>query len=302
MEWIAASPHLLTLSLIAGVSLGAISYWLVWIFMAIGDEFGDFDHRQVGLLVIMLPVARRLGNYSELIRFMPLRNYEIWAKSKLAVSGLSNVFTSREYVGSHLCLFLLGSCLPYFLLLFPNSNLAHVFIVSIVIGTLLFFVPFLVLNNIIQNRKKSIFISFPYFLDLVTLLVESGMDFGDAMESAARQLGKGPLQQEISQFAKETHLGQSRRKALHGLADRCGLPQVGTFATALIQQERLGAPIERTLRTQSDLMRTQRIEIAEELANKAPVKILLPMIVFIFPSIFLILIGPMIIQATQGLR
>src|SRR5690606_14721988 len=218
----------------------------------------------------------------------------------LSLSGLNDLFSPREYVGSHLALFLLGVTLPQFLLLYPDAVPGQVLALCLVLGILLFFMPFIVLNDIIKKRRHAIFKALPYFLDLVTLLVESGLDFSIAMDRAAQQLGKGPLQDEVNRFTHQIQLGQPRKKALNELADRSDIPQMRTLATALIQQEQLGSRIETVLRRQSEILRFQRMQMAETKANKAPVQILIPMVIFIFPSIFLILIGPMVIKSAAG--
>ncbi len=293
-----AAPY--ALAGLAAMAVAAVAYWVTWLSTSLGEEAQRFDSKQLGLLIVMLPLARRLGNYTEAVRFMPLQKYEIWAARNLSLSGLNDLFSPREYVGSHLALFLLGISLPLFLMLYPDSQIGQVLAVSLVLGILLFFMPFFVLNDIINKRRHAIFKSLPYFLDLVTLLVESGLDFSIAMDRAAQQLGEGPLQDEVNRFTRQIQLGQPRRKALTELADRSDLPQMKTLSTALIQQEQLGSKIETVLRRQSEILRFQRMQMAETKANKAPVQILIPMVLFIFPSIFLILIGPMIIKSTVG--
>jgi len=285
---------------LAAISIAAMAFWVTWLGTSIGEEAQTFDRKQVGLLIMMLPIARRLGNYSESIRWMPLKRYESWAARNLNLAGLNDLFSPREYVGSHLVLFLLGAFLPLFLLLYPDNNPLQIIIMSLVLGTVLLFMPFLVLKDIIDKRRKAIFKSLPYLMDLVTLLVESGLDFSLAMDRAAQQLGKGPLQDEINRFTRQIQLGHPRRRALTELAERSDLAQMKTLATALIQQEQLGSRIETVLRRQSEILRFTRMQNAETLANKAPVKIMIPMILFIFPSIFMILIGPMIIQSMAG--
>jgi tight adherence protein C len=222
------------------------------------------------------------------------------AARNLNLSGLNDYFSPREYVGSHLAMFLLGVCLPLFLLLYPDAKPGQVLALALILGIILFFMPFIVLNDIIKKRRHAIFKALPYFLDLVTLLVESGLDFSIAMDRAAQQLGKGPLQDEVNRFTHQIQLGQPRKKALNELADRSDIPQMRTLATALIQQEQLGSRIETVLRRQSEILRFQRMQMAETKANKAPVQILIPMVIFIFPSIFLILIGPMVIKSAAG--
>ena len=110
------------------------------------------------------------------------------------------------------------------------------------------------------------------------------------------------LQQEMKRFFKQLQLGRSRKKALLELADRSDLMEMRSFVTALIQQEELGTPLGKVMRMQGEIMRFRRIQVAEEKANKAPTQMLIPMILFIFPAIFLVLIGPMMIQAFRKVK
>lgn len=301
MNWMpegAFTPFLLAMA--AAVAFAAIGWWVTWLATGLGEEAQKSDYGQLGFLIVMLPIARRLGNYPDALRVGALAQYEEWATHNLNLSGLDEIFSPREYVGSHLVLLLIGLILPLFLLLYPDSSVNVIFLMSLVLGFSLLFLPFLVLKDIIDKRRRSIFKALPYFLDLVTLLVESGLDFGVAMDRAAGQIGAGPLQDEVNRFSRQIQLGQPRRKALTELAERSDLAQMKTLATALIQQEALGSKIETVLRRQSEILRFTRMQEAESLANKAPVKILIPMVLFIFPSIFLVLIGPMVIRASMG--
>lgn len=288
------------LALCAALAFAGVGWWVAWLATGLGEEAKKFDYGQIGFLIAMLPIARRLGNYPDWMRVGGLAQYEEWANHNLNLSGLDEIFTPREYVGSHLVLLLLGLALPLVLLLYPDSSVSIIFLMSLILGFSLLFLPFIVLKDIIDKRRRAIFKALPYFLDLVTLLVESGMDFGFAMDRAAQQIGAGPLQDEVNRFSRQIQLGQPRRKALTELADRSDLAQMKTLATALIQQEQLGSRIETVLRRQSEILRFSRMQEAESMANKAPVKILVPMVLFIFPSIFLVLIGPMVIRAYMG--
>ncbi len=167
---------------------------------------------------------------------------------------------------------------------------------------MLFIAPFYYLNQITSERRWSIFCAMPYFLDLMTLLVEAGMEFTMAIDRASQLMAAGPLQYEMKRFYKQLQLGRVRKKALMELADRSDLIEMRSFVTALIQQEELGTPLGKVMRTQGEIMRFRRIQVAEEKANKAPTQMLIPMILFIFPSIFLVLIGPMMIQAFSKVK
>lgn len=289
----------LVIAIIGGISLASLAMWLGWLFEDVGNEFARYDIEHTGIYFLMLPLARKLGDLPKSVANIgPFKDYSQWAERQLAVSGMDNIFTAKEYVGSHALLAIMGAVFPLILLLaFPGMPTQRVLGVCVIVGLVTSVLPFYFLNQMISDRKRDIFHSMPYFLDLLTLLVEAGMEFTMAIERTTTLLGKGPLCNEMRRFSGDLNLGRSREEALMELADRVDLVEMKSFVTALLQQQELGTPLGKVLRTQAEIMRFRRVQVAEELANKAPVKIMIPMVLFIFPSIFLILIGPMIIRA-----
>jgi tight adherence protein C len=110
----------------------------------------------------------------------------------------------------------------------------------------------------------------------------------------------GPLRDEFSTFLAELRIGKTRAEALEAMGERVGLPQLSAFLSALIQTERLGSGLGRTLRVQAEQLRTERFQRAETLAGEAPVKMLIPLVLFIFPTIWIILAGPLVYEWVWG--
>ena len=135
----------------------------------------------------------------------------------------------------------------------------------------------------------------PDVLDLLTVSVEAGLGFDGALHKVSEKM-KGALVEECSRLLNEMRVGVPRRNALVAMADRCNLPDISIFTTSLIQADQLGVSISNVLRVQSAAMREKRKQRAQEAAMKAPVKMLLPLVLFIFPTIFVILLGPAILQ------
>lgn len=153
MDAMLASPMTpYILAAFAGLAFASIAWWVAWMATSLSEEAQTFDSRQLGLLIVMLPLARRLGNYSEAVRFMPLQRYEQWAARNLSLSGLNDMFSPREYVGAHAALFLLGVTLPLFLFLYPDNQPGQILAISLVLGIVLFFMPFWVLKDIKIGR------------------------------------------------------------------------------------------------------------------------------------------------------
>lgn len=156
-------------------------------------------------------------------------------------------------------------------------------------------VPVLLLNRKIAARKASIQKALPDVLDLMTVSIEAGLGFDGALTKLAEKM-KGPLVDEFSRLLQEMRIGVTRREALHALAKRCDVPDLSLFTSALVQADQLGVSIGNVLRVQSAAMREKRRQRAQERAMKAPVKMLIPLVAFIFPAIFVVLVGPAAIK------
>jgi len=151
--------------------------------------------------------------------------------------------------------------------------------------------PLMWLRRTLERRRRSIRKLLPFALDLLTLSVEAGLDFSSALARLVPKLGSAPLAFELRQMLRDMRLGKSRPDALRELADRLHMPEVAGFTGSMIQAEELGADLGPVLRVQAEQMRNDRSNRAEKKAMEAPVKILFPLIAFIFPTVFLILFG-----------
>jgi tight adherence protein C len=160
--------------------------------------------------------------------------------------------------------------------------------------------PLLWLRDKVRQRHRAIARALPYDLDLLTLSVEAGLDFAAALAKVVEKGRKGPLASELAVTLRELKLGKTREEALRNLGRRVGLPALTSFVQALIQADRLGTSLGKVLRILSTQMRQDRTQRAEKLANEAPVKLLLPLIGCIFPTIFLMLFGPIAYQVFFG--
>lgn len=160
------------------------------------------------------------------------------------------------------------------------------------------YLPFMLLQQKIVKRKRSIQKDLPDVLDLLTVSVEAGLGFDGALSKLAEKM-KGALVEEFNRVLQEIRMGVSRRESLTLLGVRCAVPDLMLFAAALIQADQLGVSIGNVLRVQSVSMREKRRQRAEEQAMKAPIKMMLPLVVFIFPTIFIVLLGPAIIQVIE---
>ncbi len=154
-----------------------------------------------------------------------------------------------------------------------------------------YYMPVLSLRSKIGKRQKEIIVSLPDALDLLTICVEAGLGFDMAMSKVAEKWDN-ELSMAFNRVIQEIQLGKLRREALRDMADGMEVADVSTFVAAIIQADQLGVSIARVLRIQSDQMRVRRRQRAEELARQAPIKMLPAIAFLIFPSIFIVLLGP----------
>jgi tight adherence protein C len=163
-----------------------------------------------------------------------------------------------------------------------------------------FFIPHLMLTSRITRRQNEVRKAMPDALDLLTICVEAGLGFEAALAKVSEKW-ENELSLAFARMIREVQLGKVRRDALKDMADRLGLPEMTSFVAAIIQSEQLGVSLAKVLRIQSDQMRVKRRQRAEEQAHKAPVKMIIPMALLIFPSIMIIILTPAAIQIATSL-
>ena len=218
------------------------------------------------LFKMLLPFA---SNFYPLIRRPFFRESVAQADSLLVQGGFEGLITGEEFMALRLML--------------------------------LWIIPDIWLYGAVRRRHLSIQKSLPFVLDLLTLSVEAGMDFISALQRNCKLRKLDPLNEELLRMTKEIQVGSSRKEALKGMADRVRQPDLKSVAYSLIQADELGVSIGAILRIQSEQLRSRRFDRAEKLAAEAPVKMLGPLMLCIFPAVFIILLGPVIGQAMKGM-
>lgn len=199
----------------------------------------------------------------------------------LKVLGLG-IFASLGF------LYLLGMSWPFY----------RVVVATALAGAFGYSLPNILLFNAGQKREKLMRNALPDAMDLLTISVEAGLGFDAAVSRVAKN-GEGPLNQEFARLLQEMQLGVGRVDAMRAMADRTSLPDLKSFCSAMIQADSLGIPIARVLRIQSQEMRTKRRQRAEEKAQQVPVRIMIPLVLFILPCLFLVILGPAGIQIAE---
>ena len=227
------------------------------------------------------------------------------ADARLVTAGFEGLLAGWEFLALRV---LIPLCLgiPWIALIHTAARVSPILSSSAfgldALGIALFAAqPELWLRKATRQRQRAILRSLPFVLDLLTLSVEAGMDFMSAMQRAVEGRTIDELGEEILRVVREIQLGTTRRNALRTMSRRIDLPDMRSVVNALVQADELGVSIGAILRIQSDQIRQRRFDRAEKLANEAPVKLLGPLLLFIFPAVFLILLGPVLHRLFQQL-
>ncbi len=222
------------------------------------------------------------------------------AELQLQLAGKPNDWGPTEFLGLRVFVALVLA-----VLLFLVTSVSQGFVIALAVGLVAalvgFMAPIFWLRSKIRKRQDEIIKTLPDALDLLTIIVEAGMGFDGAMSKVGEkwdnEISKG-----FTKVVQEMRLGVVRREALKNMDESMGVPDVTTLVAAIIQAEQLGVSIAKILRIQSEQMRVKRRQRAEAMANKAPIKMLFPMVFLIFPALFVILLGPaiLVIMETPG--
>lgn len=249
---------------------------------------------------VVLPMLKRIGELS--LRFTP-QNVRQNTELRLEMAGRPYRLDATTFLA--LRFVIPAVFLGFFLFLFSISPapppLGRRLLILSMSGIAGFMFPELWLRSQINRRQHDIRKAMPDALDLLTICVEAGLGFEAAMSKVAEKW-QTALGYEFLRVIREVQLGVSRRDALRNMAQRVGIPEMSSFVSAIIQSETMGASLAKVLRIQAEQMRIRRRQRAEEEANKAPIKMTIPMVLLIFPSIFIVLLTPAAIQIMKVFR
>jgi tight adherence protein C len=174
-------------------------------------------------------------------------------------------------------------------------------LVGVVATVVSYFLPDLLLHSRGQERSNKITLELPDTLDQMTIAVEAGLGFDSAMARAGKN-GKGPLAEEMVRTLQDIQVGQSRRQAFDSLGTRTDVPDLRKFVRAIVQADKYGVAVADVLRTQAAEMRMQRRQRAEERAMQIPVKVIFPLMLCILPVLFIVLLGPAVLDIMRVFR
>lgn len=289
---------LCTLSAVAATGVawyaGSVARQITYVTLADGRR----QQRAIPLLFrMLLPLA---GNMRRVTRHSSLDKPREQADKRLVAAGFEGLLRGDEYLALQFIVPVILAPFWVFLVWGAVSTSVGSFLERVdmpihVAGVVLCILyPHAWLKGAMTRRHKSIRRAIPFVLDLLTLSVEAGMDFMSAIQRNIERRVLDPLGEEFIRVVREIQLGKTRREALRDMATRVNLGDLRQVVNALAQADELGVSIGSILRIQADQMRQRRFDRAEKLANEAPIKMLFPLMVCIFPSVFLVLLGPIL--------
>jgi tight adherence protein C len=242
---------------------------------------GSFSERAIA------PMVQGIGR--TVIRFTPT-GWVSSAQHKLILAGWADRMDGNTWAAVRI-ISVVGS---FFLWLLLQSLVEGAVMRIVVFGVCLFigfFGPVAMLNSRIDKRRKAMEKELPDVIDLLVISVEAGLGFDAALGRVVQNV-PGEISREFSRTLQETRVGVSRTDALRNLTERTDVDDLNTFVLALIQADQFGVSIARVLRVQAEEMRVRRRQRAQERAFKAPVKLVFPLVLFIFPALFVVILGP----------
>ena len=244
----------------------------------------------------VVPLLHRFENI--MIRFAP-SSIQSTVEQKLMLAGKSDKWSPNGFITVWLICMAIFFGIAYIVVNRKGlSYLESVFFawLCVGVGALL---PFSMLNSAIRKRQKAIDKQLPEVLDLLSVSVRAGLSFDGALRKITER-STGPLIDEFKRMQQDVRMGTPRARALQAMAKRCDVEDLYLFITAVIQAERLGTSMGRTLNNQADNMRERRRQKAKAEALKAPVKIVFPLVIFIFPAIFVVVLLPSILSLVHS--
>lgn len=286
------APAVLLATLLVALPLGYLAWSLLSVdrrsqramreMLALGTDPAELIHRERSSLL------ERAGHRLTPAAYVRKLDRLLSLAGRPASLPLGRVLAAKPLLG------LLGALLGFWIS--ANSPTPILKLVGIFVFLLGYFIPDLLLYSKGQERQKTMQLELANTLDQMLISVEAGLGFEGAMARAGEN-GKGPLAEELIRTLQDMQVGRSRRESYVALAERTNVPELRSFVQAVVQADTYGIAISRVLRVQAKVMRVKRRQRAEEKAMKLPVTILFPLLFFIFPVLFIAILGPAVINA-----
>lgn len=285
--------QILLISCIIGAFI-ALSVWNVYRFFAIvpGQDRSYLDRPPIGFRLIWPLIQSFVYYFGRFIN----RNYRIATHLRLRRAGLEYTISAEQFFAGKVIAGLCAALLAYLLQGVSQGGSALTLLLSAVGG---FYYPEIWLKEATAKRNSAIFRDLPFYLDIIILAVEAGTNFTGGLTQAVQKAPEGPLRVEFNRVLRDVRAGKPRADSLRDLTTRVSSEGVNGVISSIIQAEKTGSSLGSVLRAQAEQLRNSRFQKAEKMAMEAPVKLLGPLIMFIFPNTFLVIGFVILSQALQ---
>jgi len=303
--------------LVAALAAGAVLF-LVYAFTSAAPvdpvqarltQLGSMQAKNLEELELQQPFVERtlrplMARFSGRMQRMTSTSFSDTTERRLALAGNPGDMRVADWLGVKAVGAIVGAAIFFFLFYVVNILGLPLFVSLLMIpaGALFGYIaPEFWLGRKVRARQHAILLMIPDALDLLTISVRAGLGFDAALGKVVEKL-QGPLSEEFRRALAEVRVGKARREALRDIVPRTEVPPLTNFIGAIIQAEQLGVSISKVLQVQSEQLRIERRQRAEEMAAKAPIKMLFPLVGCIFPSLFIVILGPAIILIVLNLK
>lgn len=283
-------------ALAAGFAVALLAWLISRLALAVPEQDRSWnDPPPWGFRIVWYPI-QWISHYFE--PWMPAKRREI-RTTQLRQAGLDYSLNSGQFFAAGVVWGVAAAVFAWWLADSFGLSSPAFWLGGFMLG---YFYPTIWLRDRVQARRRQMLKTLPFYLDLITLCVESGLNLNGAFQQAVAKGPPGVLREELQRVLRDIRAGRPRAEALREMAARLNNPSISTFTATLIQAEGSGMSLGPILRSQADQRRIERFARAEKLALEAPVKLLFPLLAFIFPCVFIILLFPIVMKfMTLGL-
>jgi len=241
-------------------------------------------------LKLLWPFIQIIANF--FVVFLP---YEILenTEKKITHSGVSYLLNAEQFIALRIISAIIAPFFALFIMVCLNNYQPIWFVLTPLLG---FMLPTIWLSDVRKKRDSAVIRTLPVYLDFITMCVEGGLNLQGALGQAMEKGPAGPLRNEFAVVLRDLRSGLSRADALRRMAERLDIQEVTGFVSSIIQAEKMGASLANVLRVQSEQRRNERFQRAEKMAMEAPVKLVGPLVIFIFPVTFIVLGFPIVMK------
>jgi tight adherence protein C len=277
----------------AGLSALFLVLWLNRLSILVPGEDREFKDPLPRLLRFIWPLVRVIAYHvCALLPFSYLGRVEV----RLRRHGVAYLMIAEEFIALRIVASFSVLVIGYILLTMINEWDPAFFAILPLLG---YFYPDIWLRDIRKRQVDGVLRTLPSYLDFISMAVEAGLNFSGALELARKKAPAGPLANEFGVVQRDLRAGVSRANALKRLAERINIQEMTSFVNSVIQAEKMGSSLAQVLKIQAEQRRTERFQRAEKKAMEAPVKLIGPLILFVFPTTFIVLAFPIVMKFMQ---